>query len=226
MPALLTQVPMVLRSSSLKRNRLPHRIGGAEVENLAGLGSSAGEVEQPVDDGQQRVGLRERTVGEPHLQPVPGMPRTLAGLGDGAAEPERRLDERRVRLDVGAHHQHVARLERRVVGEQAEDDLAQHLDLPRRPVAGMHLHAAIGRVENPFAVGRELVGREVVLEPAEQVGRALDTHPVEPRVDGRVDVDERGERALELTDVAAQRREQRVPDALVRGVVTTWHWRR
>ena len=40
---------------------------------------------------------------------------------------------------------------------------------------------------------------------------------------GCVDVDERGERALELADVAAQRREQRVVDALVGGVVATRH---
>ena len=137
----------------------PHRLRGAEVEHLAGLGPSAGEVEQPVDDGQQGVGLRERAVGEPHLQPVPGMPRTLAGLGDGPAEAERRLDQRGVRLDVGAHHEDVARLERGVVGEQAEDDLAQHLDLPGGPMAGVHLHAAIGGVEDALAVGRELVGR-------------------------------------------------------------------
>jgi hypothetical protein len=54
-------------------------------------------------------------------------------------QAERGRDERRVVLDVGAHDQDVARLQRRVVGEQAGDHVAEHLDLPGRAVAGVHL---------------------------------------------------------------------------------------
>jgi ribonuclease G len=50
------------------------------------------------------------------------------------AEPEGGLDERRELLDVRAHHDHVARLERRVLGEGMEDRLAQDLDLARAPI--------------------------------------------------------------------------------------------
>jgi hypothetical protein len=116
----------------------------------------------------------------------------------GARETERRLDERGVRLDVGAHHQDVARLESGVVGEQAEDHLAQHLDLASGPVAGMHLDAAIGWIEGPRGLGKR-VGGEVVLEPPEQGVRALWDGP-----DRVVDVEERRERALQLADVPTQ----------------------
>jgi hypothetical protein len=74
----------------------------------------------------------------------------VAGVGVGAvclridvSEPERRGDQRRVVLDVRAHDQDVARLERVVVGEQADEHLAQHLDLALRAMAGVHLQAAV-----------------------------------------------------------------------------------
>ena len=96
-----------------------------------------------------------------------------AGWAASSSAPSRegRRDDRRERLDVGAHDEHVARLERRVVGEQADDDLAQHLDLAGAAVAGVHLHAAVA-VGERRRVGRDAVVGEVVLEPAEQgVGR-------------------------------------------------------
>ncbi|CPU65921.1 Uncharacterised protein [Mycobacteroides abscessus] len=74
--------------------------------------------------------------------------RVVAELGDGA---EGRGDERRERLDVGAQHDDVARLERRVGREQADERLAQHLDLPGAPVAREHLH---GAVRGPRDAGR------------------------------------------------------------------------
>ena len=192
-----------------------HGPGGAEVEHPAGLGPSASDAEQAVDDGEQGVGLRKRPVGEPDLEPVAGMPLAPNSTSTaGTAEAEGRLDERCVGLDVGAHHQHVTRLERGIVGEQTEDHLPQHLDLAGVPVAGMHLHAAVGGVEGPLVRSGERVGFEVVLEPPEQGAWALGSG-----TDGVVDVDERHERALQLADVTTQRREERMVDALVRGVV-------
>ena len=64
--------------------------------------------------------------------------------------PERRLDQRRERLDVRAHHDHVARLERRVGGEAVEDRLAQHLDLALASVTGVDADARVVR-EQPEA---------------------------------------------------------------------------
>ena len=72
------------------------------------------------------------------------------------AEGESGRDDRRERLDVRAHDQNVAGLERRVVGEQANDHLAQHLDLARAAVAGVDLHAAVAVVEG-WRLGRQPV---------------------------------------------------------------------
>ena len=115
-----------------------HGVGCDQVEHRARLGPAAGEVEQLADHGEQRVGLGQRPVGQPHLQQL-----ARVAAGDRLAHAERGLDQRRVGLDVGAHHQDVARLEGLVVGEQAEQHLAQHLDLAGRTVAGVHLHAAV-----------------------------------------------------------------------------------
>ena len=58
-------------------------------------------------------------------------------------EPEAGRDQRRERLDVRAHHQDVAGLERRVVLEQPDQHLAQHVDLACGAVAGVHLQAPV-----------------------------------------------------------------------------------
>ena len=114
-----------------RRSRTGARTGGVagQVEHLGRGDPRVGEVEQPATDGEHRVGLPQGAVGEPDPQPVAGVRgRRLLGR---RAEPERGGDQRRERLDVGAHHHDVARLQGRVVGEQPEQHLAQHLDLPR-----------------------------------------------------------------------------------------------
>ncbi len=63
------------------------------------------------------------------------------------AAAERRLDQRRERLDVRAHHDHVTWLERRVVGQPVEDRLAQDLDLAGAAVAGVDLDAVVVAAE-------------------------------------------------------------------------------
>ena len=57
------------------------------------------------------------------------------------------MDQRREDLDVGAHDDDVARLQRRVVGEQVEDRVAHDLDLAGTAVAGVHLQASIVRLQ-------------------------------------------------------------------------------
>jgi hypothetical protein len=117
---------------------LPHCRRAGEVEHLRGGDARRAQVEQQREHRQQRVGLPERAVGEAHPQPCGGVRcRVLRAQGEGGG------DQRREGLDIGAHDEDVARLERGVVGEQAEDDLAQHLHLSRAAVARVHLHAAV-----------------------------------------------------------------------------------
>ena len=117
---------------------LPDGRRAGEVEHLAGGEPGGAELEQLGQHGEQRVGLPQRAVGEADAQ----LGRRVRGVVL-AADRERRRDDRRERLDVRAHDEHVARLEGRVVGEQADDDLAEHLDLTGAAVAGVHLDAAV-----------------------------------------------------------------------------------
>ena len=82
-----------------------HGRGVGDVEHLGGGGPAAGQAQQPGGDRQQRVGLHQRAVGEFHPQLM-----GRVGAGHHLTEAEVRGDQRRVGLDVGAHHQDVARL--------------------------------------------------------------------------------------------------------------------
>ena len=189
----------------------PHRRRLGQVEHLAGGSATAGQVEQRGGNAEERVGLGERPVGEPHPQPVGRMT-----AGHDLTEAEARRDQRRVGLDVGAHDEDVARLEGRIVLEQAQQHLAQHVDLAGRAVTAVHLDRPV-RHRQRATRRPDRVGAQVGLEPAEQrVGRGG------ARV-VMVEGVERREPALELAQVAAQRREQRVADAPVPDVVASRH---
>ena len=144
-----------------------HRRRGAEVEDGRGGHPSVGWAGQPADHGEQWVELPQRPVGKPDPQPVTGMLR----LGVGGVQPEGGGDQRREGLDVRAHHDDVPRLECRVIGQQPDQDLAQHLDLAVRSVRGVQHHATVGGIENRAGdLGLRLaVGGDVGLQPAEQV---------------------------------------------------------
>ena len=116
-------------------------------------GAAAGEREQLRRHTEQRVGLHERPVGEPHPQPVRGVHAL-----DHVAEAEARDDQRCVGLDVRAHDEDVAGFERVVVGEQAEQNLSEHVDLAGRAVAAVHLHRTVVAAQRP-AVGPQLRSR-------------------------------------------------------------------
>ena len=132
--------------------------------------------------------------------------RSASGSGsivlDHVAGAEGGLDQRRERLDVRAHHDHVARLQRVVLVEQVEDRVAQHLDLAGAAVAGVDLDAAVGGVE--LARLRAAVGAHVGLDAREQgVGAGLDGVVVG-------DVVVRAEHELHLARVLAPGGEQAV----------------
>ena len=114
-----------------------HRLPAGEVEQLRGGDAGVDQLEQLGDGREDRVGLAQRAVGEPDPQvgQAAGSAMRRSSTLDGA---ERGLDQRGERLDVRAHHDHVARLERRVVGEEVEDRVAEHLDLAGPAVARVH----------------------------------------------------------------------------------------
>ena len=90
----------------------PHRSGLGQVEHLAGGDPAAGEGKQLRGHPEQRVGLDQRPVGQAHPQLMGGV-----GARHDVTETEVGDDQRRVGLDVRAHHQDVARFESRIVGE-------------------------------------------------------------------------------------------------------------
>ena len=126
-------------------------------------------------------------------------------------EPERRGDERGEGLDVRAGDQDVARFQRRVGGEQAEHDLAEHLDLPVRTVTGVHLHGPVAG--SKLVAARGGVVAQVALKALQQRRRRL----VRPRVMGVLG-GKAGQAQLKLADVAAERAQQGVVRQLRGGV--------
>ena len=145
---------------------------GGQVEHLGGGHPAVGQLQQPGHRGQQRVGLGQRAIGQPDPQTV----RRMTTL-DHVDQAERRRDQRRVHLDVRAHHQHVARFQRVVGGQQPDQHLPQHVDLSGGTVTGMHLHAVVAWREQEAIVvcGQLTVVPETLLQGAEQrAGRTVD----------------------------------------------------
>ncbi len=209
-PVSPTQRVMVSMSSSERPNRRRTGSVAARSSTAAGRGPTVGEVEQPLEDAEDRVGLHQRAIGEADLQLLVRVP-AVGGAGD-TTESERCLDQRGEALDVRTHDDDVARLERGVVGEQAEHDLAQHLDLPRGPVARVHLQRTIRRIDVEITAGARSASISVCSRPSKVSGRgpgrSMATEVVAAWSHG----------ALELADVASQRGEQRVSPPQV-GVV-------
>ncbi len=159
----------------------PDRLAVGEIEQLGGGDPIVGELEQQRDDAEHGVRLTQAPIGEAH--PEVGQAPALGGritvlvvLVAASAGSERGLDERRDRLDVRAHDDHVARLERRVTLEQVEDRVTDHLDLTRTAVAGVDLEAVIVVAEQCpciFLAGKRRPGRRGVdadpgLDPLQQ----------------------------------------------------------
>ncbi len=78
------------------------------------------------------------------------------------AHPERCRYQWRECLNIRTHDQDVARLQSRVVLEQAQDDLAHDFHLARRAVGGVHAQAGVGCFEGRLRFADPVVG-EIVL---------------------------------------------------------------
>ena len=139
-----------------------HRVRLRHIEHRAGGGATAGEREQLGGHAEQLVRLSQRAVGQPDPQAVRG----VSARGH-VAETERCDDQRGVGLNVRAHHQDVARLQGRIVGEQTQQHLAQRLHLPGRTVAAVHLDGSVIVGERP-GVATNRVGPDVGLQPAQK----------------------------------------------------------
>ena len=138
-------------------------------------------------------------------------------MPDDVDQSETSLDERGIRLDVWAHHHDVAGLEGGIVGQQAEEHLAQHLHLARRAMAGMELHRADGRMEPPPSGIGGLVGGEIGLQPPEQ-SLAIDRG----RLGDDLLLGAHGDQCLlELPQVTAQAGKERMHRGAVGEVVTS-----
>ena len=109
-----------------------------------------------------------------------------------------------VTVDVRAHHQDVARLQRGVVDQQAEQHLPQHVDLPGRAVAAVHLHRPV-IVPQRASLRATGIRSDIGLQPAQQgVGPA---GAAEELVGG----DRGGQAALQLAQVAPEGGQQGWP---------------
>ena len=161
MPVALIHSSILARSSSSRRNLRRTGSRPAKSSSCEVVEARVGQLEELGDGGEQRVGLAQRPIGE--ADPEVGQA-TVSGVGaaDDVPLAERGLDERGEDLDVRAHHDDVAWLERRIVGEQVEDRIAHHLDLAGTSMARVDLHAVVGRREGqPFVrcAGERLAGR-------------------------------------------------------------------
>ncbi len=124
------------RSSSPMPKRCAQRRHLQQVEHVARRDARLGQVEQQLERVHQRVELALRAVGQPE--------RDEARVG-GIRQAEHRLDVRGVGLDVGHHHDHVARAQRRIGAEGGEQLVVQDLDFALRAVRDVEAQRAIGR---------------------------------------------------------------------------------
>ena len=175
-----------------------HRLAVCQAQHRTGGGPAVGDVEQFGQHAEQGIGLGQRAVGQPHPQALGRM----AEIGM-LTRAERRGDQWRVGLDIGAHDQDVARLQRFVVVEQAQQHITQDIDLPGRAVTAMDLHGPVGLREPPLT-GPDLVGRDVGLQPAQQRVRESGAGMELIGLGG-------GQAALQLPQITAEGLQQRVP---------------
>ena len=112
----------------------PHRRQFQQAQHLAGVEPPAPQLQQREQPFDQRLLGQRPPVGNAERNP------SLARRAG-----EHRLDQRSVTGDVGRHHNHVGRPQRRVRREQRQQLIVHHLNLAHRPVAGVNLERTIIR---------------------------------------------------------------------------------
>ena len=217
MPAPSTQRAIVSRSSSVKPKRRRTGSDGraGRGPRLASARPPARSSSWPTTPSSGLVWVSDRSASRTRSW----WPGWAAVVGDDLASPKRGRDQRRVGLDVGAHHQDVARLEgggRRRAGPRAPRAAPRPGGLGR----GRRAPGCCGRRRSARArrAGSEVALRgDVGLQPAEQgVPRGC----VEPGPGGRRRRPPREVRCSSRRS-RPERREQRVPDLLVGAVVAS-----
>ena len=169
MLASRTQSAIASRSSSLKPNR--NRIGAASARLSTSLAvarppARSSSCAATPSSGLVWVSARSASL---TLSRCAGW-RTV----DDVAEPEARDDQRGIGLDVRAHDEDVARFEGGVVGEQPQQYLPQHVDLPGRAVAAVHLDRAVVGGQPPPSRRTALAAMSDCSQPSSVSGRSAD----------------------------------------------------
>ncbi len=147
-----------------------------QVEHRRSGHASFGHLEQAQERIGEGVDASQGAIGDLHgdLRAAVGAP---GMVGPALVGPllEHGLNQRRECLDVGSHHHDLAGSDV-VPIEQIEQHVAQHLDLTRRAVTGVHLHGVVAAIEH--ALRTQLAHRvhrdepeDVVLEMREQASR-------------------------------------------------------
>jgi hypothetical protein len=85
----------------------------------------------------------------------------------GAGVDQNGLEHRGEFLDVRAHHDHVPGLDGRIGGEDVQESVPQHLDLPGPAVTGVNLHRPVPLAERPRLQG-SVVGGDRQLQALQQ----------------------------------------------------------
>ena len=134
---------------------------------------------------EQRKSLRRGEAGAHGFQQAQkrvdrGTVAARLAVGDAVGDAQRGVfraaedgvNERRVALDLGRHHEDVARLERRVFGKQRQQLIVEHLHLAHRRMADVQLQRGVVRRDalRLFAGQRApaLRVQDVALEPMQQ----------------------------------------------------------
>ena len=188
----------------------PHRRGLREVEHLAGGGAAAGQREQLRGHAEQRVGLDERAVGQPHPQPVRGV-RARAPRRRGRSP--RRSAARRSRCPGTSPGCRAAPASGRRRAGRAAPRAARRSGGPGR---GSCAPAPTGRRGAASGRAGERRSRRC-RTAASRAGCRGDLSAADQQV--FVGLRLGGQAALQLAQVAAEGGQQRVADLAVAGVV-------
>ena len=145
---------------------LAHRSERHEVEDRRSVEPTCDQVEQGRRGGEHGVRVADGTIGDAVAQRRRRCVGVMAAMSRRVVDrrPEDCLDDRGEPLEVGADDEQVVLSERQlVVGQEVHEHVAQHLDLPRRAVAGMELHGPVIRERNEVA-GRRTIRGDVVVQ--------------------------------------------------------------